>query len=63
MKRIYLSNENNKIFGLCGGVGEAFDIDPVLVRLGFIFIALATAIIPAVITYLIGWFIVPPKPE
>ena len=63
MKRIYLSKENKKITGLCGGIGEAYDADPVLVRLGFIFMALATGIIPLVVTYIVAWFIVPPKPE
>lgn len=63
MKRIYLSKENKKIIGLCGGIGESFDVDPVLVRLGVIFMALATAIIPVVATYFIAWFIVPEKKE
>ena len=57
MQRIYLSEENKKIAGICGGIGEDFDIDPILVRLGFIFMALATGIIPLVVTYLVAWLI------
>ena len=45
-----------------GGIGEAFDIDPTLVRLVVIFLCFATAIFPVVLTYLIAWAIVPEEP-
>ncbi|MCK5285962.1 MAG: PspC domain-containing protein [Candidatus Pacebacteria bacterium] len=62
MKKIYLSKRNKKIYGVCGGIGEAFDIDPVLIRMVFILIAVMTAILPAVIAYLItAWYIIPKK--
>ncbi len=31
-KRLYKSQINRKICGVCGGVGEYFNIDPTLVR-------------------------------
>ena len=62
MKHIYLSKKQKKIFGVCGGIGEAFDIDPTLVRLLVIFLCFATAILPVVLTYLIAWAIVPEEP-
>ena len=34
-KRLYRSNTNRVIGGVCGGIGEYFNIDPVLVRVGF----------------------------
>ncbi|UCG01422.1 MAG: PspC domain-containing protein [Candidatus Heimdallarchaeota archaeon] len=37
-KRFYRSREDRWIAGVCGGLGEYFNIDPILVRLGFIFI-------------------------
>ena len=33
-KRMYKSNENKMVDGVCGGIAEYFDIDPTLVRLG-----------------------------
>ncbi|MFX0210174.1 MAG: PspC domain-containing protein [Candidatus Hodarchaeota archaeon] len=39
-KRFYRSREDRWIAGVCGGLGEYFDIDPILVRLGFIFVTL-----------------------
>jgi phage shock protein C len=62
MKHIYISKKQKKIFGVCGGIGEAFDIDPTLIRLLVVFLCLATAIFPVVITYLIAWAIVPEEP-
>jgi phage shock protein C len=63
MKHIYLSKKQKKIFGVCGGIGETYDIDPNLVRLAVIFLCLATAIIPVVLTYLIAWVILPEEPK
>ena len=63
MKRIYLSDTNKKIYGVCGGIGESFNIDPTLVRIVFILVAAMTAFIPTFIAYLItAWFVIPKKP-
>lgn len=61
MKRLYLSKNDSKILGVCGGIGETYDIDPTLVRLGFILLCFATAILPMVLTYIIAWVIMPEK--
>ena len=37
-KRFYRSREDRWLAGVCGGLGEYFDIDPLLVRIGFIII-------------------------
>ena len=36
-KKLYRSRENRVLGGVCGGLGEYFDIDPTLVRLLFVF--------------------------
>ena len=59
MRRLYLSQENSKIAGVCGGIGESYDMDPTLVRMAFVFLCLATSIVPGVVTYLIAWVIIP----
>ncbi len=61
MKRIYRSQEDKKIAGILGGLGELFDIDPTLFRLLFVFIGLATGIIPLAVAYLVGWIIIPKR--
>ncbi len=62
MKKLYLSDTNKKIGGLCGGLGEYFDIDPTLVRVVFILIALLSLGL-GVIAYILIWVIVPRKPR
>lgn len=47
------------IFGVCGGLGEYFDIDPTLVRLVWLLFALWGA---GVLAYLIAWIIIPEEP-
>ena len=60
MKRLRLSKTNKKIFGVCGGFGEAYDIDPTLIRIIVVFLALATGLLPMIITYIIARLIMPP---
>ncbi len=48
--------------GILGGLGEYFEVDPVLLRLGFVFLLLATAVVPGIIAYTAAVFIVPKKP-
>jgi phage shock protein C len=59
MKRLHLSKADKKIFGVCGGIGETYDVDPTLIRLIVMFLCFATAIIPIVATYFIARLITP----
>ena len=38
-KRLYRSVTDRKICGVCGGLGEYFNIDPTLIRLGGVLLA------------------------
>ncbi len=59
MKRLYRSRTDEKIAGICGGLGEFFNIDPTLIRLLVIFITIATGIFPMIFTYIIAWVVIP----
>lgn len=59
MKKIRRSTNDKVIAGLCGGVGKMLSVDPTLVRLLCVFLCVATAILPLLLTYLVGWIIVP----
>lgn len=61
MKRLFLSRTDRKIAGICGGIAETFDIDPTIVRLLLVVLALVTAVIPVVLGYLLAWWIIPEK--
>ena len=39
-KRLYRSRDNRMIAGVCGGLGEYFNIDPTLIRLLLLFLTL-----------------------
>lgn len=61
MKRIYRSKKEKIIAGVCGGIAEYFEIDPVIVRL--VFVALILASFSSLIFYIVAWIIVPENPE
>ncbi|MBD3203627.1 PspC domain-containing protein [Candidatus Woesearchaeota archaeon] len=60
-KRLYRSRKNRVIAGVCGGLGEYFDIDPVIIRLIWVFVVLAGG--SGVLAYIIAWIIIPENPE
>ena len=62
MKKLYLSNTDKKIFGVCGGIAETYDIDPTIVRLMLVFLTLVTFVAPLVVTYILAGIIMPRKP-
>jgi phage shock protein C len=55
-KKLYLSETDKKIFGVCGGLGEYFDIDSTIVRLIWVIIALSGI---GILAYLIAGLIIP----
>jgi len=61
-KRVYRSNENKVLAGVFGGLGDYFDIDPTLLRLAYVLLAVASAIVPSVIAYVIAVLVMPIKP-
>jgi len=63
MKRLNRSVTDRKIAGICGGMGEYLDVDPTVVRLVTVILALATGLIPMTIGYIIAWFIIPEAPR
>jgi phage shock protein PspC (stress-responsive transcriptional regulator) len=58
-KRLYKSDKNRVFAGICGGLGEYFDIDPVLLRLVWLLVVIFTGVVPGLVAYLIASFVVP----
>jgi phage shock protein PspC (stress-responsive transcriptional regulator) len=54
INKLYLTKNNSKILGICGSVGETYDIDPTVERLITVFLCLSTGILPLLLTYLIA---------
>ena len=60
-KKLYKSNKDQKIDGVCAGIAEYFGIDTTLVRLGWALLTLAGG--SGIIAYIICAIIIPRKPE
>ena len=60
-KKLYLSDDDKKIAGVCGGIGEYLNIDPTLVRLLWVVFSLMGG--AGIIGYLIGMLIIPRRPH
>jgi len=62
MKKLYLPRKDKKIFGVCGGIGQTYEVDPTTVRIAVAFLCLTTGIVPLLITYFLAWIITPKAP-
>ena len=60
-KRLYRSKTNRVFAGICGGLGEYMNVDPVILRLVWVLVVIFTGIFPGVIAYFISIFIIPEK--
>lgn len=60
-RRLYRSNSERVIAGVCGGLGDYFAIDPVWFRIGFVVLALGGG--SGILIYLLMWLIVQPQPN
>lgn len=60
-KKLYRVENGKMVAGVCGGIAEYFNIDPSLVRLGWVLLALAGSI--GIWAYIIACFILPKKSD
>lgn len=58
-KKLYRSNDK-KLFGVCGGIAEYFDVDPTIIRLIWIILALVPPI-PGILAYIIFAVVMPTR--
>ncbi len=58
-KRLYRTENDRKIAGVCGGIAEYFDLDPSLVRVAFALFCLLGGF--GILLYILLWIIVPVK--
>ncbi len=58
-QRLYRSNKERMIGGVCGGIAEYFNVDPTLVRLIYVLASIFSIAFPGVLVYIILWAIIP----
>ena len=59
-KKLYKSNQNKMIDGVCGGISEYFGIDPTVVRLIWALFSLMGG--SGILAYIIAAIIIPRSP-
>ena len=60
-KRLYRSSRDKIIGGVAGGIGQYFDIDPVIVRILFVVGAVTGGW--GFIAYIVCWIVIPQEPH
>ena len=60
-KRLYRSRKDSIIGGVCGGIGNYFNIDPVFIRLIFVLLFLLRG--SGILIYIVAWIIIPLEPR
>ncbi len=62
-KKLYRSNKNKVFAGVCGGIGEYMEVDPVVVRLIWVLVSMVAGFgFPGLIAYFVAALIIPQKP-
>lgn len=62
-RRLMRSAVDSKLGGVCGGIGEYFDVDPTMVRLLWIVLSVVPgALVGGVLAYVLAWTIIPKAP-
>lgn len=60
-RKLYRSREDRVIAGVGGGLGEYFDVDPIIFRIAFVLLAIFGG--SGLLLYIIGWLIIPEAPR
>ncbi len=53
------SHDDRMIAGVCSGIAHYFDVDPTLVRVGYVLFSVLSAGFPGLLVYLVLWFVMP----
>ena len=57
VKKLFRSKKNRFLFGVCGGIGEYYDIDPTIIRLLWLFFILMGG--SGILAYFIAVLLIP----
>ncbi len=60
-RKLYRSTNDRAILGICGGIGEYLDIDPIIIRL--IVVILTLLGFSGLLFYIVAIFVIPESPE
>ena len=61
-KKLYRSQKDYKVAGVCGGIAEVFKWDPTWVRIIYVIFLILSGVIPLIVGYIVGWISIPKGP-
>ena len=59
-QRLFRSRKDRILGGVCGGMGNYFNLDPVLVRVIWVVLLFAAGV--GFLAYILAWIIIPEEP-
>lgn len=60
-KKLYRSEDDKMLGGVCGGLAEVYDFDPALIRLVTLLLVLSAG--SGLLIYLAAWLVIPTESE
>ena len=61
VKELHRSTKDRKLAGICGGIGEYFELDPTIIRV--LFVVFSVFLGGGILAYIILWLVMPQEPE
>ncbi len=58
-RKLKKSSTNKMVAGVCGGIADYFDLDPTLVRIGYVLLCVLSAGFPGILAYVVLFFVMP----
>jgi phage shock protein C len=59
VKKLYRSKTSRVFAGVCGGLGDYFGVDPVVIRVFLMLLVILSGFMPGVLAYIIAAFLIP----
>lgn len=63
MKKLYRNDKDKVLAGVFSGLGEYYNIDPIILRVCFMIFLLITGVFPGVIIYIVAALVIPNAPS
>ncbi len=61
MARKLFRSDDRMLGGVCAGLADYFDLDPTLIRIGYLVLSVLSAAFPGILVYIILWIFIPPR--
>ena len=63
MKRLYKSATDKQLDGVLAGFANYFDVDPTVIRAGYVLLAIITGVVPGILAYVVLAIVMPREKE